>query len=70
MERVASVFGYDIYELSKEECRKNGRVYPTFCVFPDNWDEEEDGERQVNLSETEEVNLTEAKCWCSYYRRN
>ena len=70
MIRIASVCGYDIYELTKEECKANGRVYPTLCAFYDDWDEEEDGERHVNTSESEFETLKEAKEWCNYYQRN
>jgi hypothetical protein len=70
MERLTSAWGYDIYELSKEECKENGRVYPTLCAFSSDWDEAEDGERHVDNSESEFETLKEAKGWCNYYQRN
>lgn len=70
MKHLTTECGYDIYELSKEECKEHGRVYPTLCAFYSDWDESEDGERHVNDSECEFETLREAKSWCKYYQRN
>lgn len=69
MKKIASMYGYEIYELSREEARKEGRVYPCLCAFYDDWDDEEDGVRDVNYSECEFDNLDEANEWCKEYRR-
>lgn len=69
MKKVENFYGYDIYELSKEECRENYRVFPCLCAFCDNWDEYEDGVRTPNASECDFENLQEAKQWCKEYDR-
>ena len=70
MKQVANFYGFDIYELTEQEAKKACRVYPCLCAFPDNWDEDEDGEREVDISECEFDSLVEAETWCRRYRRD
>ena len=65
MKKVATSFGYDIYELTQQECDKQFYEYPTFAVFVEgeNYD-------TVGVDETSEASFEEALVWCEKYRRN
>ena len=55
MLKVAETNGYDIYELSQSECRKNYLVYPCFSVYMH-------GDTEIEETQTE--TLEEAVEWC------
>lgn len=69
MKRIENCRGYDIFELTQYECDTSGRIYPTLCIFDDDWNTEETGERDVNVSESEFENLEEARKYCRLYAR-
>lgn len=70
MKKVTTKYGYDVYELTKDECKRNGRIYPLLCAFPNDWDEKEDGKRHVNYSNSEFETLQEFEDWAKEYRRD
>ena len=65
MEKVETTNGYDIYELSEDECEERYYSHPTFAVFVE-------GETYdtVGAEETSEGSLEEAQNWCKRYSRN
>lgn len=70
MEKVTSFYGYDIFALTREEARRNGRIYPCLCAFYNDHDEDEDGAREVNTSKCEFEGIEEALEWCREYSRD
>lgn len=64
MMKLTTSFGYDIYELSEDECDERFYEYPTFAVFVEgeNYD-------TAGVEETSEASLNDALAWCVRYRR-
>lgn len=68
MKFLQTAHGYDIYELSADECKKNFRTFPLFCCF--NAETTEPIDRELALSENEAETLEEMLSWCEKYCRN
>ena len=64
MKKIETTQGYDIYELTKEECKEKWYEYPTFAIF-DEGENYDNGVEQCSVSTIEE-----AKEWCEEYSRN
>ena len=63
MKKIETAYGYDIFELTKEECREKWYEYPTFAIF-------DEGENYDNGIEQCSVGtLAEARMWCKEYDR-
>ena len=71
MEKIKTVGKYEIYEASKEECKKGYMgmpwEYPTFCAFYKDEPEDEKTPRVIGLSESDFGTLEEAEEWCNEY---
>lgn len=64
MVKIETNNGYDIYELTKQECKDLWYVYPTFAVFV-----EGETYETVGYDETSEGSLEDARKWCERYSR-
>ena len=64
MEKVETTNGYDIYELSEDECEEAYYCHPCFAVVFEGEDIE------IGCEETTEGSLEEAQNWCERYSRN
>ena len=63
MKKIETAYGYDIYELTKEECKERWYEFPCFVVF-------DEGENYKNGIEQCSVgDLGSAKAWCQEYDR-
>lgn len=67
MKFLQTANGYDIYELSADECKKNFRTFPLFCCFHAGT---EPVDRDLALSENEAETLDEMLDWCKQYSRD
>ena len=67
MKFLQTTNGYDIYELSADECKKNFRTFPLFCCFHAGT---EPIDRDLALSENEAETLDEMLDWCQKYNRD
>ena len=56
--------GYDLYELTKEECKEKWYEYPTIAIF-DEGEDYDTGCEQCSVG-----TLEEAEEWCKEYRRD
>ncbi len=65
MKLVETTHGYDIYELSEQECKESFYEYPTYAVFV-----EGENRDMVGFEEDSEGSLEEARKWCEKYSRN
>lgn len=64
MLKVETKYGYDIYELTEQECEENYYAHPCFAVF-------HEGEHaDIGAEETSEGTLWQALEWCKEYRRD
>ena len=63
MKKIETTRGYDIYELTKEECKEKWYEYPTFAIF-DEGETYENGIEQCSVG-----TLEEAEEWCKEYDR-
>lgn len=64
MKKIETTNGYDLYELTKEECSKMWYEYPTIAIF-DEGENYENGIEQCSVG-----TLEEARSWCKEYARN
>lgn len=64
---LQTAYGYDIYKLSADECKKNFRTFPLFCCFNAGT---EPADRDLALTENEAETLEEMLDWCEKYSRN
>lgn len=64
MKKIETVNGYDIFELSQQECNEHWYESPCFAVFVEgeNYD-------TVGVEETTEGSLEDARKWCKKYSR-
>ena len=65
MVEVTSAFGYDIYELTEEECDEGFYEYPCFCAVCEGEDFEGAGHEECSVG-----TLNEMLDWCREYRRD
>lgn len=64
MKKVKTAYGYDIYELTKEECKKRWYEYPCFCAFCEGENFDTVGYEECSLG-----TLGELVEWCKEYAR-
>ena len=63
MKKIETTYGYDIYELSKEECKQRYYEFPTFAIF-------DEGETyDTDVEQCSVGTLKEAHAWCKEYDR-
>lgn len=67
MKFLQTAYGYDIYKLGADECKKNFRTFPLFCCFNAGT---EPADRDLALTENEAETLEEMLDWCEKYSRN
>lgn len=58
MKKIKTVKNYNIYELTKEECKQKYYEYPTFAIFDKNYE---------NIEECSVGTIEEAEEWCNEY---
>ena len=64
MKKIETAYGYDIFELTKEECKERWYEFLCFAVFV-----EGETYETVGLDESTFGTLEEAKDWCKEYDR-
>lgn len=64
MKKIETMCGYDLYELTKEECNKHWYEYPCIAIFCE-------GETYdtVGCDESTFETIKEARAWCKEYDR-
>lgn len=71
MKYIKTVGIYEIFEASKEECKKGymGMMweYPCFCVFYKDEEPDERTPRIIGMSESDFGTIEEAEKWCKEY---
>lgn len=65
MVKVAQKYGYDIYELTEQECDERFYEFPCFCAFYEGDDFESAGHEECSVG-----TLKEMLDWCEEYRRD
>lgn len=65
MVKVETKFGYDIYELTEQECDERFYEFPCFCAFYEDDDFESAGHEECSVG-----TLKEMLDWCEEYRRD
>lgn len=63
MVKIETTNGYDIYELSEQECEENFYSFPCFAAVY------EGEELEIGCEETSEGSLEETREWCERYSR-
>jgi len=61
--KVADLYGFEIYKLSKKECRQENLVYPTLIAVVNYFDEPA-SEITADMSRNDAKSIEEQKAWC------
>ena len=65
MLKLTTSYGYDIYELTEQECNENFYEYPCFCAVYEGEDFDGAGHEECSVG-----SLNELLDWCKEYRRD